>query len=241
MARPPVIAASGALIYLRVSTMRQAIDGIGLDTQEAACRAHAVRLALPVLGVYRDEGASGKDGLEDRPGLAALVETFAHTPGAVVVVYSVSRLARRQRVLWQLLDEREGHGLRVASATEAFETATPMGKAMLGMLTVWAQLEGDLVSQRTRDGLAELKAQGRQLGAPSMIRRVEPDGRHVLDEGKMRLVQQVQALYETGGYSHKSLAMHLNSTGVATVTGRGTWWPKTVRTALALEVFPEAS
>ena len=241
MARPATVAPSGALLYLRVSTMRQATDGIGLDTQEAACRAHAVRLSLPVLGVYRDEGASGKDGLEDRPGLAALVETFTHTPGAVVVVYSVSRLARRQRVLWQLLDEREGHGLRVASATEAFETATPMGKAMLGMLAVWAQLEGDLVSQRTRDGLAELKAQGRQLGAPSMIRRVEPDGRHVLDESKMRRVQQVQALYETGVYSHKSLAMHLNSTGVATVTGRGTWWAKTVRTALALEVFPEAS
>ena len=67
--------------------------------------------------------------LEDRPGLAALIERAKAMPNAIVVVYSVSRLARRQRLLWKLLDDRDGFGLPVVSATEPFDAASPMGKS----------------------------------------------------------------------------------------------------------------
>src|SRR5580700_2761934 len=103
-------AAPAAVIYLRVSTARQAAEGIGLDAQEAKCRAHAERMGWPVVAVLRDEGVSGRDGVDDRPGLLATIDAVKANPGAVVVVYSVSRLARRQRLLWNLLDDREGYG-----------------------------------------------------------------------------------------------------------------------------------
>lgn len=209
-----------ALVYLRVSTARQATDGVGLDAQEAKCRAHAERMGWPVARVFSDEGISGKDGLENRPGLVALVEAAQKTPGAIVVVYSVSRLARRQRLLWNLLDDREGYGLAVSSATESFDTSTPTGRAMLGMLATFAQLEADMVSERTRDALAELKARGRKLGAPSMA-DLNPDA-----------VRLVRELYETGRFTHRTLAEELNRRSVPTVKGSGKWWPKTVRTAL---------
>ncbi len=209
-----------AFIYVRVSTARQATEGIGLDSQEAKARAHAERMGWPVAKVFADEGISGKDSVEERPGLKALIAAAQATPGAVVVVYSVSRLARRQKLLWSLLDERDGHGLRISSATEAFDTTTPTGRAMVGMIAVFAALEADMTSERTKDALAELKAQGKKLGAPSMT-----------DLGLGDTVKLVKELYATGSYSHRSLSDELNSRGVATAKG-GKWWPKTVRSAL---------
>jgi site-specific DNA recombinase len=210
-----------ALVYVRVSTARQATDGVGLETQEAKARAHAERMGWPVAEVFADEGISGKDGVEDRPGLAALIARAQSTPGAVIVVYSVSRLARRQRLLWQLLDDRDGYGLPVSSATESFDTTTPTGRAMLGMIAVFAQLEADMVSERTKDALAELKSQGKKLGRPNMI-----------ELGAVDTIRTVQDLYSGGEFTHRSLAEELNRRGVPTASGAGQWWPKTVRSAL---------
>lgn len=209
-----------AYLYLRVSTSRQVTEGVGLDTQEARTRAHAERQGWTIGGVFRDEGISGKEGLENRPGLKSLIAATQMTPGSVVVVYSVSRLARRQKLLWGLLDERDGYGLAVVSATEPFDAASPMGRAMLGMIAVFAQLEADMVSERTTDALAELKAQGKKLGARSMT-----------DLGLNDSVRVVQELYATGEFSHRTLADELNRRGVRTAYG-GKWWPKTVRSAL---------
>jgi site-specific DNA recombinase len=208
-----------AFLYLRVSTARQATEGIGLDAQRARGRAYAERMGWPVTEVFKDEGISGKDTVEQRPGLAALIAAVKANPGAVVIVYSISRLARRQRLLWQLLDDRDGYGLRVVSATEPFDAASPMGRAMLGMIAVFAALEADMISERTTDALAELKAQGRKLGAPSMV---------ALAWDRIALVKE---LYETGTYTHVTLAEELNRRGVPAAKG-GKWWPKTVRTAL---------
>lgn len=106
-----------AFVYLRVSTARQASEGIGLEAQEAKCRAHAERMGWPVAEVFADEGISGKNGLDARPGLVGLIERAQATPGAIVVVYSVSRLARRQ-------PPRASRCASTTSARRASPTAT---------------------------------------------------------------------------------------------------------------------
>ena len=214
-----------AFLYLRVSTSRQATEGVGLDVQEAKARAHAERNGWIVGGVFRDEGISGRDGVAFRPGLKALIAATQSTPEAVVVVYSISRLARRLMLLWQLLDDRDGYGLHVVSVTELFDAASPMGRAMLGMIAVFAQLEADMVSERTTDALAELKAQGRKLGAPSMVARAGES------------VRLAQGLYATGNFTHRSLCDELNRRNVPTAKG-GKWWPKTVASALNATLAP---
>lgn len=156
---------TGAVLYIRVSTQRQASEGVSLAAQEDSCRKHAERLGLAVLAVHRDEGISGKEDINNRPGLLAAV-TECNEKNAVLVAYSCSRVARRQRLLWNLLDPDGPYGLRLSSATEPFDTSTPMGRAMLGMIGVWSQLEADMVSQRTKEALAYVKAQGKRLGRP---------------------------------------------------------------------------
>jgi DNA invertase Pin-like site-specific DNA recombinase len=206
-----------AVIYCRVSTQAQATDGVGLEAQEAVCRAHAARLGMRVLAVHRDEGLSGKDAVEDRPGLAAAIADVQAHPGAVLVAYSVSRVARRQRVLWSILDDRDGLGIPLSSATEAFDTSTPMGRAMLGMVAVWSQLEADMVSERTKDALAALKARGVRLGAPPC----PPELRE-----RVRLVAASMP-----GASARAIAAELNARGITPARARS-WKPWSVRHVL---------
>lgn len=206
-----------ATIYLRVSTRGQADDGVGLAAQEERCRALCAARGWPVSTVYRDEGVSGRKDERQRPGLAlALAEVRSSEFGALVT-YSVSRLARSQRVLWRLLDGDSNNPLPLVSATEPFDTSTPMGRAFLGMLGVWAQLEADMTSQRTRDALAVVRASGKRLGAPPMSEKVS--------------LARVVELREQG-LSLRAIVARLNAEGVPTAKG-GKWWTKTVEAALA--------
>jgi len=208
-----------AVIYIRVSTDQQAREGIGLDAQLARCKALAEARGLTVMTVCREEGVSGRASLHLRPGLnKAIAECKKHN--AVLIAYSVSRIARRQRLLWELLDPEGGHKLPFISATEPFDTSTPMGRAMLGMIGVWSALEADLVSERTRDALAHAKARGTRLGAPSAATLIPA-----------KVVERVKTL-EAQGYSLRMIADALNAEGVPTAKGVGQWWPKTVRSIL---------
>lgn len=157
-----------ALVYTRVSTEQQALGGVGLDTQEAKCREHATNCGWEVQGVFSDNGISGLEDVQNRPGLAQVLEQAQALEKAkvrvIVVVYSLSRLTRRMKTLCDLLDEQTGAGLLVSSVTEPFDTSTPSGRALVGMLGVFAQLEADLAAERTKDALAEMKSQGKQLG-----------------------------------------------------------------------------
>lgn len=229
--KPSPIAA--AVIYCRVSTRDQGENGVGLEAQETKCREHAARLGLPVLGVHVDV-QTGKDGVEDRPGLQQAIAAIQQAPGSVLVAYSVSRVARRQRVLWHVLDDRDGLGIPLSSATEPFDTATPMGRAMLGMLAVWSTLEADMCAERTRDALAALKARGVKLGGLAMTER--RDGRlRVHDASKADIIRAVQALNANLKLPLRSLALELQARGIKSTTGKA-WHPRTLRKALALEL-----
>jgi site-specific DNA recombinase len=226
-------AAATAVVYLRVSTREQGDGGVGLEAQETKCREHAARLGLPVTSVHVDV-QTGKDAVEDRPGLQSAIAAVQAAPGSVLVAYSVSRVARRQRVLWHVLDDRDGLGIPLSSATEPFDTATPMGRAMLGMLAVWSALEADMVAERTRDALQAVKARGTKLGALSMVEKRE-GGVRVHDAAKADIIRAVQAVRLETGLPLRALAAELRARGIASVTGKA-WHPKTLRKALAIEL-----
>lgn len=231
--RKKVKGSPAAVIYCRVSTRDQGETGAGLEAQEAKCREHAARLGLPVLSVHVDV-QTGKDSVEDRPGLQGAIAAIQSHPGSVLVAYSVSRVARRQRVLWHVLDDRDGLGIPLSSATESFDTATPMGRAMLGMLAVWSTLEADMTAERTRDALAAVKARGVKLGALAMTERREGSNR-VRDASKADIIRAVKAIKLETKLPLRALAVELAARGITSVNGKA-WHPRTLRKALALEL-----
>jgi site-specific DNA recombinase len=214
-----------AVLYTRVSTGKQAESGLGLEAQLAKCRAHAEAHGYTVVGEFRDEAISGKDTIEARPELQKALQHAARNEDVVFVSYSLSRLSRRQSLTWRLLDDRGDYRLQFESVTEPFTTSTPMGRAMLGMVAIWAQLEADMCSERTSAALEARRARGYKLG-PRFLAQEQPE-----------VVKMIQELYQAGGWTHASLAAHLNERGVRTKRGKR-WHATQVRRTLMQEVAP---
>jgi DNA invertase Pin-like site-specific DNA recombinase len=91
----------------------------------------------------------------DRPQLNELLQ-FART-GDVLVVYKLDRLGRSTRKLLELVDTLEQRGIELISLRDSIDTTTAMGKAMFRMLAVLSEMERDLISERTRAGLASAR------------------------------------------------------------------------------------
>lgn len=212
-----------AAIYLRVSTDEQAADQSGnggsLSSQEARCRALCTARGLHVAAVFSDPGAGG--GSLDRAGLGALRTAVAAGEVAIVVVFAVDRLSRRQADTLLLLEEFERHGAGLAAASQSFDTTSPTGRAMLGMLAVFAELQRAEIRERTRHALAAKKRRGEAVSrTPYGLRRAgkgyEPDP--ATWPVVARVLEQ-----RAGGASCQAIAAALNDAQVPTASGHGRW------------------
>lgn len=150
-----------AALYVRVSTAEQAdpgLNGGSLESQEARCRALCEARGLDVARVFIDGGESG--GTLERPALTDLRASVAAGDVAVVVVYAVDRLSRSQADTLSLLREFEDHGAGLMAASQDFDTTSPTGRAMLGMLAVFAELQRAEIRERTKAKLRSKRAKG---------------------------------------------------------------------------------
>ena len=224
-----------AAVYVRVSTDGQSEDGGSLESQEAACRALCQARGWEVARLFIDAGRSG--GTLEREGLGQLREAVAAGEVAVVVVYALDRLSRSQRDTLALLDEFAEAGAGLAAASQSFDTTTPTGRAMLGMLAVFAELQRAEIRERTRSALAGKAARGEATGrTPYGLRR---DGATFeRDPAAWPVVERILTL-RADGQSTTAIASALNSENVPTptaargearglVVGPGRWHPATV-------------
>lgn len=149
-----------AALYTRVSTLDQARDGYSLGAQRAALEEWAVAHDYaPVL--YADEGISGKD-ISHRPAMQRLLADVEAGKIAVVAVWALSRLTRSVPDLYAVWQQLDRHGVDLVSHTESFDTSTPTGRAMMGLLGVFAQMERELTGERVQAAAAERAAQGKR-------------------------------------------------------------------------------
>ncbi|EJW14783.1 resolvase domain protein [Paenibacillus alvei DSM 29] len=150
-------------IYIRVSTEEQAQHGFSIDAQKEKMIAYCKSQGWPDFKLYIDDGYTGTN--MDRPALNRLIRHVENQKINLVVVYKLDRLSRKQRDVLYLLEEVfEKHDTGFKSATEPFETTTPFGKAMIGILAVFAQLERDMIVERTTTGRRQRIRQGKWYG-----------------------------------------------------------------------------
>lgn len=147
-----------SLGYARVSTLEQNADLQVSALGEAGC-----------LKVYTDHGVSGTQA--KRPELDNLLDNARD--GDELVVWKLDRLGRNTRNLLELVDGLESRGIHFRSLTEGIATTGPMGKAMLTIMSAFAQLERDQLAERTRAGLAAAAARGRKGGRPGVTSESE--------------------------------------------------------------------
>lgn len=138
-------------IYIRVSTIDQANEGYSLDVQRERLTAYCKAQGWDDITVYMDDGETGT-GME-RPALKRMIRHIEEKKIKGVVVLKLDRLSRKQKDVLYLLEEIfEKNGVFFKSATEPFDTTSALGKAMIGVLAVFAQLERDMIVERTTSG-----------------------------------------------------------------------------------------
>jgi DNA invertase Pin-like site-specific DNA recombinase len=167
-----------AAIYLRVSTADQ-----HTSNQETELRRAADRAGWQVVKVYRDHGISGAKGRDQRPEFDALCRDASRREFDVVMAWSVDRLGRSLQDLVNFLSELHALKVDLFLKTQGIDTTTPSGKAMFGMLSVFADFERSIIQERVRAGLRRARDEGKQLGRPKTPREVEEGIQQALKGG----------------------------------------------------------
>ena len=155
--------------YVRVSTDQQVDSGAGLASQKAAILAECERNGWHLAELIEDGGVSGKT--LNRPGLQKALEMLNKGEADVLMAAKLDRLSRSVKDVCQVGDMAQHYGWNLSLLDARLDTTTPHGRAQLSMMATFAQLERELIAQRTREGLAEKKAQGVILGAKPMIEK----------------------------------------------------------------------
>jgi DNA invertase Pin-like site-specific DNA recombinase len=220
---------SKAVAYYRVSTDKQGRSGLGMEAQqtavEALCRVRGWELIAPPF----QEVESGKR--DDRPELLKAIERCRQT-GATLVVAKLDRLSRNVAFLATLQDS--GIKFVAADMPEANELTVHIMAAV-------AQAERKMISQRTKDALAAVKARGTRLGNPNGVASFKgmpgsaagvAASKLKADEHAWLLWPVIERLKAEGHTSLGSLSKQLNEEGMRTPRG-GKWHASSVRNLLS--------
>ena len=147
-----------AAVYARVSTHDQQTLGMQVDAMMSYVEDRGWRLARRV----EDIGSGAKD----RPGREALLKASRRREIDVIVVWRLDRWGRSVADLMATLRELTELGVGFVSLTEALDLTTPSGRAMAGMLAIFAEFEREILRERVRAGIARARKEGRPHGRP---------------------------------------------------------------------------
>jgi len=150
-----------AAIYIRVSTLDQAREGYSLEAQETALRKWCADHKYIVYDLYADRGISGKD-IDHRPDMIRLMRDAKDRCFDMVIFWALSRFTRSVSDLYNTMSKFASWNISMVSYTESFDTSTPMGRAMIGIVGVFAQLERELTGERVKAALETRAAQGKR-------------------------------------------------------------------------------
>jgi DNA invertase Pin-like site-specific DNA recombinase len=211
--------------YCRVSTEGQRRSGLGLEGQRKAIRDFAEREGLELVGLedadmrfVETETGKGHDALERRPKLKAALKEARHRGGPVVVA-KLDRLSRYVAFVSRLMAE-----------TVAFivaELGSDVDSFMLHIYAAVAEKERALISERTRIGLARLKARGVKLGNPhaaeaAKLARAKLQQNADRDAERMR--DHIAGIIARGITTDRAIAGELNKLGIPTPRGGDARW-----------------
>ena len=165
-------------IYARVSTNGQTVENQVRDLREVA-----KHQGWQIVAAFKDEGISGAKGRDKRPAFDAMLKDATRRKFDILAAWSVDRIGRSLRDLVEALSELHASGIDLYLHKQGVDTRTPAGKAMFGMLGVFAEFEREMIRERVNAGLARTVAKGTKLGRPRMPAAREAEIRKALRSG----------------------------------------------------------
>jgi len=186
-----------AALYVRVSTHMQAEEGYSIGAQKERMKEYCKAKEWEVYDIYEDGGYSG--GKIDRPGLSQLIEDVGNFD--VVLVYKLDRLSRSQKdTLYLIEDVFLKNDVDFVSMNENFDTTSPFGRAMIGILSVFSQLEREQIKERMAMGKHERAKVGLYHGGGNYtpIGYDYVDGKLIVNDYEAMQVRELFDLYLKG-------------------------------------------
>ena len=141
--------------------MEQADDGYSLQAQRKTLEDYANNRGYVIYHVFEDAGISGKD-ISHRPSLINLLNEAKDKKFDSILVWALSRLTRSMVDLYRIWFDLSDLNIDIISYTEPFDTSTISGRAMMGILGVFAQMEREMTSERVKICMAERASQGKR-------------------------------------------------------------------------------
>ncbi|MEG2119392.1 MAG: recombinase family protein [Pseudoflavonifractor sp.] len=177
--------------------------------------------------VYEDRGYSGKN--TNRPNFLRLMSDVERGLVRKIVVYRLDRFSRSIADFGRLWEVLQAHSVEFVSINETFDTSTPMGRAMLNIIIVFAQLERETTAQRVRDNYYQRAALGAWPGGPApygfSIGRLNAEGRQVptlIPDAHQAIVTRIFTAYAAADASLGTVARALNAEQIP-APRRATW------------------
>lgn len=220
--------------YVRVSSQEQLQHGHSLEEQTDRLRKYCAAMDWDVYRVYTDGGWSG--GNTDRPALQRLIRDVETRKIDKVLVYKLDRLSRSQKdTLYLIEDVFLANHVDFVSMSENFDTATPFGRAMIGILAVFAQLEREQIKERMGMGRAARAKKGlfHGSGKCAIGYRYE-HGELIVDDFEAMQVRRIYQEY-ISGKSPQAIAKDLNDGGFYHQYGQ--WSAQAVRYVLTKKTY----
>lgn len=191
---------SALIGYARVSTREQ-----DPAAQEAEL------MAAGASRVFTDHGESSK--IRDRPQWLACLDYLRE--GDTLIVRRLDRIAGSEKMAIETINELQERGVDIKSLTEPdIDTTTPMGRALFGIVAVFAQLRVDTISENTRRGLDHARAKGRVGGRPTVMtpERID-EAQRMRSEGKT--IAEIAGVLGVGNSSvSRALSTHRTRPGI---------------------------
>ncbi len=165
--------------YLRVSTGGQTVEN-----QRRELAAAAEQRGWDVVEIYSDNGFSGAKCRDKRPAFDRLCKDAVAGKFDIVAAWSVDRLGRSVLHLAQFVEDMRAAGVGLFLLKQGLDSETPTGRAMLGMCSVFAELEREIIRERIHAGLNRARAKGKTLGRKTVDAKIEERIRKLYDGGK---------------------------------------------------------
>lgn len=205
------------IVYVRVSTDKQADKGISLEAQEEKARAYASLYDLDLIEVIIDAGESAKT--LDRPGLQRALSMLKTGKADALLVVKLDRLTRSVVDLGKLIETYFAPGkAALMSVSEQIDTRSAAGRLVLNILASVSQWERETIAERTRDAMRHKQANGEYIGGEAPYGFKLVDGELIDDEAEQEVIQKAKA-YHAKGLSLRKIAAELDKQGIKTRRG----------------------
>lgn len=225
------------VIYVRVSTQEQANEGYSIGEQIERLNKYCEAMGWVIVETYVDPGYSG--GSTDRPALQKMIKDLEAGDVDKVVVYKLDRLSRSQKdTLFLIEDVFLKHNTDFVSMNENFDTSTPFGRAMIGILAVFAQLEREQIKERMSMGREARAKEGKWRGGgnvPTGYDYIPSEDALVVNEYERMQVRELYDLF-LKGMPLNAIETLFREKGYRRKTG-GEWQTKEMRYLMSNKLY----